>query len=217
MYQYDILDRDTVEDLLGFSLDDPYKGFQDMHDFTTARDIQRQADELGADVTVGFDPISGVPTYRGTDALGFGLGQIGQGVAGLGGLFRDAYMGMTSLTPLGLIRDTLMGSTKTLGGRMRSGLFNREAPVIDPRGYGGLALQGFALGDPYSQTDFFSKASKDLGITDAIDSTLDSIKDTFGSAVAQLVQEETEGMTEQEFQDYMERTFGDNQYQGMFE
>ena len=35
MYQYDILDRDTVEDLLGFSLDDPYKGFQDMHDFTT--------------------------------------------------------------------------------------------------------------------------------------------------------------------------------------
>ena len=41
MYQYDILDRDTVEDLLGFSLDDPYKGFRDMHDFTTVRDIQR--------------------------------------------------------------------------------------------------------------------------------------------------------------------------------
>jgi len=189
----------------------------DAIDVSNMVDAQIDALEKGYDVNVGFDPESGTLSYDGPDALSYGLSSIGQGVAGLGGLFRDAYMGMTGLTPLGLIRDTLMGAPNTLGGRMRSGLFDREAPVIDPKGYAGLALQGFGMGDPYSKSDFFSKASKDLGISDAIDSAIDSIKDTFGSAVAQLVEEETEGMTEQEFNDYIDKTFGNNQYQGMFE
>ena len=100
---------------------------------------------------------------------------------------------------------------------MRSGLFDREAPYIDPKGYAGLALQGIVMDDPYSQRDLLSKASKDIGLTDAMDSAIDSIKDVFGLEVAEQVKEETKGMTEQEFQDYMERTFGDEQYKGLYE
>lgn len=187
----------------------------DAIDVSNMVDAQIDALERGLDVDVGYDPESGTLTYDGPDAFGYGLGSIGRGLGSLADFSRDMYMGLTALTPLGLIRDTLMGAPNTPGGSLRGLAGFPEAP-IDPKGYLGLGIQGFVMGDPYSKSDFFSKASKDLGISDAIDSVIDSVKDAFGPEVAEQVKEETKGMTEQEFKDYMERTFGDEQYKGLY-
>ena len=46
---------------------------------------------------------------------------------------------------------------------------------------------------------------------------MEDIKNAFGVEIAEQVKKDTDGMTEQEFQDYMERTFGSEQSEGLYE
>ena len=175
---------------------------------------------MGLGVDVQIDPRTGEYSYEAPSfaeaAQAAGMG-FGKGVGDLASLARDAYMGMSGLTPLGFARDIVMGAPNTPGGGLRS-LAGREETFVDPQSYLGLGIQGFGLGDPYAKTDFMSKAYSDLGISDAIDSVVDSVKDTIGIEAAEKVAEETQNITTmEELNDYMNATFGSELAEGLRE
>jgi len=193
--------------------------FEDRETLNQIADLQRQAVEAGyTDLTVSYDPETDTFSYDSPsfgDALNFGLGQIGRGIGDLANFGYDMYQNLTSLTPLGLLRDTLMGDPKLPGGRIRSDILGRSTPYVDPKGLTGLALRSSLFSDPVAQVDLISKIGSSL--SDVKDKAVEDIKNAFGVEIAEQVKKDTDGMTEQEFQDYMERTFGSEQSEGLYE
>lgn len=228
-------DQQSLDNAIDYAERQGGFGYNDLVDigyFDRKAELDRQSyaqDELdaianlsamGLGVDVQIDPLTGEYSYEAPSfaeaAQAAGMG-FGKGVGDLAGFARDAYMGMTGLTPLGLMRDFAMGAPNTPGAGLRGLVGIKEAP-IDPQGYLGLAIQGFGLGDPYSKTDFMSKAYSDLGISDAIDSFVDSVKDAIGIEAAEKVAEETQNITTmEELNDYMNATFGSELAEGLRE
>jgi len=193
--------------------------FEDRETLNQIADLQRQAVESGyTDLTVSYDPETDTFAYDSPsfgDALNFGLGQIGRGIGDLANFGYDMYQNLTSLTPLGLLRDTLMGDPKLPGGRIRSDILGRSTPYVDPKGLTGLALRSSLFSDPVAQVDLISKIGSSL--SDVKDKVVEDVKNAYGVETAEQVKKDTDGMTEQEFQDYMERTFGSEQSEGLYE
>lgn len=97
-------------------------------------DMEYKARSQGLDLK-GFVELNedGFPSYglKGPGATEYSIGQIGEGIVGLLGFVKDAYTGMSSMTPVGFLRDILFDKGNRLGAAFRKSILNKEDPYIN--------------------------------------------------------------------------------------
>ena len=190
----------------------------DPSDLETALDLKIDAFNQGlpnVNVNVDLDP-DGFPivSYEGPGAVGFGISKIAEGIGGLASLGGDFYRGMSSLTPAGIIRDILIDKKGNLpGGRIRQSIFDRQEPFItDPFGRG---ITKTLLGDPTGSVEIKSAIAKEFDKLTSKEKTEVEEKVKEGKSPEKAIEEVK--MTRENFSSTMERLFGDQLREGLYE
>ena len=190
----------------------------DAIDVSNMVDAQLDALEKGLDVNVGYDPESGTLTFDGPDAANYALSSIAEGIGGLASLGSDFYRGMTSLTPAGILRDILIDKKGNMpGGYIRQNIFDRQEPFItDPLGRGAVkTLLGDATGSIELKTALGKTVANEFDKLTSKEKTEVEEKVKKGKSPEKAIEEVK--MTRENFSSTMERLFGDQLREGLYE